>query len=131
VLATTEVNAVTFGACAAHALKFKAGGLRQLAAKLAAAEAAASGSKSNKKGDVVSPHHAVQCMQLSVAVFTREAVVVGQALGGVVAACAELLADAIARRHAGLLQQAASAAGLLVHSVSLLTHIPKKHTKIV
>ena len=116
--AAAEVNTVTFGACAAHSLKFKAGGLRQLAAKLAAAEAAVRGS--HNKGQNA-PHRLLQCLQLNAAVFTREAVVVSQALGGVVASCIELLTDVITHRNAGLLRQMASSAGMLVHSVSLLS----------
>jgi hypothetical protein len=116
--AAAEVNTVTFGACAAHPLKFKAGGLRQLAAKLAAAEAAVRGS--HNKGQNA-PHRLLQCLQLNAAVFTREAVVVSQALGGVVASCIELLTDVITHRNAGLLRQMASSAGMLVHSVSLLS----------
>jgi len=116
--AATEVNTVTFGACAAHSLKFKAGGLRQLAVKLAAAEEAAEGSRNKGRN---APHQLLQCLQLHAAVFTREAVVVSQALGGVVASCIEQLTDAITHRNAGLLRQVTSSAGMLVHSVSLLS----------
>jgi len=118
--AATEVNTVTFGAFAAHSLKFKAGGLRQLAAKLAAAETAAEGSHAHGKSRNA-PHRLLQCLQLNAAVFTREAVVLSQAVGGVVASCTELLTDAITHRNAGLLRQVTSSAGMLVHSVSLLS----------
>ena len=106
------VTNITFGAPAAHALKFKQGGLRTLAAKAAASEGFPP-----REPDAIMTY-----LELKGELACREAVVVGQALGGCVAAAGEAVRAAVGRRDSRALGLWGNeGVGMLVHAVNLLS----------
>lgn len=67
-----------------------------------------------------SPEHILRQLEIEFAEEKREAVVLSQALGAIVAASVENLADVLKRRDAAAFRQV-QAIGLLVHEVSLMS----------
>jgi len=112
----------SFGVPAAHALGFAHGGLRATLLKLEkevleASRRGGGGEGRNKASK--SPQASLRQLQLRFEAKARESVVMGQALGGAVAASMDWLNRAVTERRGSHLQQVARI-GLLLHSVSLV-----------
>lgn len=107
-----EITSITFGAPAAHLLGFGKGGLRALRGKLQKVE-----SSKLQTPDAILKHLKNKCAHA-----IREKVVASQALGALVAAATRALSRCINFRQSQILRRwGVDRAGLLVHSVSLLS----------
>ena len=118
------VTAVTFGAPSAHALGWATGGLRETIAKLKQSASAYS-TASKARG----PAAIAKQLELRFLAKARESIVLSQALAAAVTAAAEVLGQAIRDREGAAVRQMARA-GLLLHSVSLLSTSGKELSMI-
>ena len=108
-----RVASITFGAPAAHSLGFGSGGLHMLREKL---DKMIEASRNQKR----SPERTFQQLHTRFMVKARESVVFSQALAALVASSIEQITSIVVEKRSKELRQLHEA-GLLVHSVSLLS----------
>jgi hypothetical protein len=115
-----NIASITFGAPTAFSLGFKEGGLQIMNEKILMLQKQHENSLSSGSPGIVSPEATLARLQLGFDLRAREAIVVSQALGAVVAASSEFFLRAVTDHNTDVIRQVARI-GLLLHSVCLLS----------